>query len=419
MTETSKVSVKRLKELGGRDASVLEHSSLRVVIDDTGGMIPELSLKRGKGHLNAHWLPWFRSNCGKPYSEAEDGAFWKGSLLYHIAGNFPCIPNFGPGNSIDGFEMPPHGWTANLPWVFRSSGVDEETGLSWALSTMESPEKAMPLSFRKIDALQSGQEIHYSSIEINNPCEKDLEISAAWHNTLGAPFLAEGCRISGAASAWATMPLGSEFDTTTRLPPAAEFSSLSEVPLSAGGKVDLSRVPGPIGYTDLVTGSIASPVSLGWSSLINPALKVAYICFFPGPAAASDDDFIFRFNNHWMQYGGRPYTPWAAYEGGTDLTYCLGTENSTSAYSLGLEFAREKGKLLDAPTTVIIPARSQKVIRYGTLFAPYDGTVLDDGIVSLEAEEGALVGSGKHGYWRFTADPSFAVLKGLEKKAGK
>jgi len=418
MAETNKVLVKRVVEFGGRDATVLEHNGMRVMIDDIGGMIPELSLIRGKQRLNAHWSPWFRSSSGRPYSKNEHGAFWKSNFLYHLAGNFPCIPNFGGDHVVDGVDMPAHGWTANLAWRFCSSGTDEETGAGWALSAMESPSAAMPLSFKNIDALIPGHNVHYSSISVKNNGSADLEICAGWHNTVGAPFLAEGCRISGAASAWATVPRGGEFDNTTRLALDAEFSSLAEAPLGAGGKTDISRVPGPIGYTDFAVGRIDSSVSLGWSSLVNPALKAAYLCFFPGPASAAEDDIVFRFNDLWMQYGGRNFSPWAPYEGGTDLTYCFGTENSISAYAMGLEYARQAGKLLGAPATVIIPGGKQKVIRYGTLFAPYDGSALDNGINSVEAESGTVTGGSSAGRCRFAADTNFTVLKGLEKRVG-
>jgi hypothetical protein len=386
------------------------------MIDDIGGMIPELSLGRGKQRLNAHWLPWFRSSSGRPYSENEHGAFWKAQLLYHLAGNFPCIPNFGGGHVVDGVDMPAHGWTANLSWHFCSGGADEETGAGWALSTMESSSAAMPLSFRKIDALIPEQNVHYTSISVKNNGNADLEICAGWHNTVGAPFLSEGCRISGAASAWATAPKGSEFDSTTRLAIAAEFPSLAEAPLGAGGKVYISLVPGPIGYSDFAVGRIDSAVSLGWSSVVNPALKAAYLCFFPGPASAAEDDIIFRFNDLWMQYGGRSFTPWAPYEDGTDLTYCLGTENSISAYAMGLEYARQIGKIVGAPATVIIPGGKQKVIRYGTLFAPYEGSTLDNGISFVEVESGIVAGGGSANRCHFAADTGFTVLKGLEKR---
>jgi hypothetical protein len=416
MAEISKTNVLRLIELGNRDATVLEHDSLRVVVDDLGGMIPELSSIQKERRINAHWLPWFRSNSGKPYRDAEDGAFWKANLLYNVAGSFPCSPSFGPGHIVDGVNMPPHGWTANLLWRFCKSGVDETTGAGWALSTLESPDAAMPLSYRKLDLLVPEQGVHYISLSVKNRGNSGLEICSAWHNTVGAPFLTEGCRISAAADAWITAPPGSEFDPTTRLIPGTEFPALNAAPLDKGGKTDLSRTPGPLGYTDYVAGRIAGGVPLGWSSVVNPQLKMAYICFFTGPAAAGGDDIILRFNNLWMQYGGRPFTPWALYEGGTDLTYCLGTENSIAAFAQGLDYARQVKKVLDTPATFIVPAGEERTLRYGVLFGPYEKTVLDEGVVSLEGEASALVCKGKTGYWRYPADPAFKVLKELEKK---
>jgi hypothetical protein len=407
-----KLSVMRITEIGEREATVLEHDSIRVLIDDIGGMVPEFSSLQGTGHINAHWTPWFRGNTKKEFNDADHGAFWKGNLLYQIAGNFPCLPNFGPGHIIDGVNMPPHGWTANLKWTFRGNGMDEETGAAWALSTMNSPDKGMPLDFKKIDVIIPDHRVHYTSLSVKNRGDADIEITAAWHNTVGAPFLQPGCRISAAAAAWTTVAPGGEFDTTTRLALGADFSSLDQAPLSRGGKVDVSLVPAPIGYTDMAVGAIPASAALGWSALVNPVQKMAYICFFPGPAAAAAEDITLRFNDLWMQYGGRPFTPWAPYEGGTDITYCLGTENSISAYAYGLEYARRTKQLLGAPTTVVIPARGEKILRYGTLFSPYENG-LDEGIRSITAEASALVCSGAKGSCRFTADGNFSLLKGI------
>ena len=418
MNDTGKIKVSRITELGNREATLLESNNLHVVIDDQGGMIPELSAStnndgNGAPVLNAHWLPWFRSNSGKPYSENETGSFWKANLLYHLAGSFPCLPNFGPGHIIDGISMPPHGWTANLPWKFLKNGFHE--GAGWALSALDSPESAMPLSFRKIDALVPGQNVHYISIAVKNNGAADLEICAGWHNTLGAPFLAEGARLSTCAEAWITAPKGSEFDDTSRFVPGAEFPTLKEAPLLKGGKADISIIPGPIGFTDFAAGRVPAGAALGWSSLVNPGLKMAYICFFSGPGAAGQDDIVLRFNDLWMQYGGRRFTPWALYSGGTDISYCLGTENSAAAFAQGLEYSRQAGKVLDAPVTVRIPAGKEKFLRYGALFAPYGEDVLDGGINKLEGEPDALICLAKGGRWSFAADPAFGVLKTLEK----
>ncbi|MCL2834297.1 MAG: hypothetical protein FWD78_14085 [Treponema sp.] len=421
MEKNRKTTISRLKEIGNRDATVLENTKFRVMIDDQGSMIPELSVipgngLRGSGRLNAHWLPWFRGNSGRPYNETKDSGFWKAGLLYNITGNFPCIPNFGPGLVINGIEIPAHGWTANSLWKFNSGGADDETGAAWAYSVLDSPDRAMPLSFKKIDAILPEQNIHYVSIKVSNNGETGQEICAGWHNTLGAPFLAEGCRITAAATAWTTAPAGSEFEPTARLAVGAEFDSLKKAPLIAGGTEDISQVPGPTGFTDLACGRIGEEIQLGWSSVVNPSLKTVYISFFPGPAAQTDDDIILRFTNLWMQYGGRSFTPWAAYDGGADLTYCLGCENALSAWAQGLEFSRGIKKLMGAPTTVIIPAGKSKTVRYGCLFAPYEGPSLNNGVLTIDAENNTLVGGGSGGCWRFNADPFFTVLKTLEKK---
>jgi hypothetical protein len=240
---------------------------------------------------------------------------------------------------------------------------------------------------------------------------------------VGAPFLQAGCRYSGAANRWTTPAAGGEFDPTTRLALGKEFPSLDKAPLAKGGVVDISVVPGPLGYTDFACGAVPASAKLGWSALVNPASKLAYICFFTGQAAAGPEDLILRFNELWMQYGGRPFTPWAAYEGGTDTTYCLGTENAISAYAYGLAYSRKAKTLLGAPTTVIIPAHGERILRHGTLFAPYE-SALDVGIRAIEATDSKLVcagnfvagGTGSGGSWSFSADPSFKVLKKLEAK---
>ncbi|MDR1106475.1 MAG: hypothetical protein LBL44_08975 [Treponema sp.] len=407
----------RVTELGGREATLLENGMLRVMIDDQGGMIPELSAVRGRSRVNAHWLPWFRSNSGKPFGAAEE-KFWKAGLLYDIAGNFPCAPSFGPGGNGGGVEIPVHGWTANRLWRFVTGGTDGESGAAFAVSEMESPEGSMPLSFKKTDAVVPGESVHYASLEITNRGKIDLEICCGWHNTLGAPFLQPGCRISGAAGRWSTPPKGGEFDETTRLVLDAEFASLAEAPLAGGGKADLSLVPGPTGYTDFACGVIPASAHLGWSSLVNPALGLAYVCFFPGKAAAAEDDIVLRFNDLWMQYGGRNFTPWAPCEGGTDLAYCLGTENAAAAFAYGLEYSRERGEVLGAPAVVIIPAGKSRTLRYGTLFAPYGEKILDGGIAAVEGGDGILACGGKGGTARFGADGEFRVLKKIERRTG-
>jgi hypothetical protein len=88
-----------------------------------------------------------------------------------------------------------------------------------------------------------------------------------------------------------------------------------------------------------------------------------------------------------------------------------------SALAGGLEYARQTGELLENPVTVTIPPHEGRTLRYGSLFAPYENNILDDGITAVEAEDNTLV-CIKSGSWNFPADPSFSLLKKLEKNAG-
>lgn len=405
----------RVMDTGNRDSSILENGILRVMINDKGGMVPELSARYGNGYLNAHWIPDFRSNSGARFDPKKHGDFWKADLLYSIAGNFPCSPNFGPGNETAGVAHPPHGWAANLQWRYENEGIDEETGAAWASSTMKSPDARLPLRYRKLDLVVPGHPAHYTSMLIENAGTALAEINVGWHNTVGSPFLETGCRVSVCAESFATAPQGGEFDATGRLAIGAEFRSLAKAPLRTGKRCDLRTVPGMIGYTDFVTGPVPAAARVGWSAVVNPRLALVYLCWFPGPAAAEKDEIALSFNDLWMQYGGRSYTPWAAYDGGTDRSFCLGTENAVGAFANGLSYATKTRRLLGAPTTLLIPPRSSRRLRYATLFAPYASGALDEGVSTVHQEKNRLVveGNGKKAV-KPTVDADFSLLRQLE-----
>jgi hypothetical protein len=420
MTVKDRASVQRIVEAGGRNATALETGLIRVVIDDEGGMVPEFSALQDKRALNAHWIPQFRANSGEAWNEKLHSAYWKSRSLYNMAGSFPCLPNFGGAHFVEKETMPAQGWTVSDCWQHEGMGVNEEEagGAAWAVSKLSRAGCGLDLSFTKIDAVIPGSPIHYTSIRVKNNDDKPAVINAAWHSTIGAPFLQAGCRISACATRWVTPPPGGAWDETGRLALGTEFASLYKAPLALGGRCDISTVPGLIGHTDFAAGAVPDRATLGWFSVVNTAQKLVYLNFFTGPAAAAEDDIVIAFNNLWMQYGGRSYTPWSLYDGGTDQSFCLGLVDSVSALAGGLEYARQTGELLENPTTVTIPAHEERTLRCGSLFAPYENNILDDGITAVEAEDNALV-CIKSGTWNFPADPAFSLLKKLEKNVDR
>ncbi len=403
----------------GRNAVVLSNRSVRAVIDDVGGMVPEFSIRREKGTVNAHWIPQFRMNLDTSWSDDRHTGYWKGKLLSLIAGDFPCAPNFGPDCVVDGVSIPAHGWTAQESWKLTESGLLDSGEAAYARFSLRSPDGRMPLMFEKVDLVRSGHAAYYSAMTIGNDGSLPIAINIARHNTLGSPFLETGCRISMSAKEYMAAPSGTEFDATRRLAQGAQFDDLRCAPCRDGTTADLSVVPGMIGFTDLITGPVPLSADLGWLCVVNSALKLAYLTFFPGPKGLPKDELGLSFNDLWMQYGGRHFTPWALHEGGLDRTFCLGTENSRGAFANGLAYSREHPELLGSPTLATIPAHNSRTFYYGTALLELDADLAAEGVVDVQAEEDAIVLKGPRTAQRVPLDSSFDALRRTVRRIGE
>jgi hypothetical protein len=409
------IEARRVEYMGKR-AVLLANDEIRTLVEAKGGMVPEFGVRRGSAVVNAHWIPDFRDNSGTPYSPEVHGPYWKVNLLRILAGDFPCSPSFGGPFEVDGLDVPPHGWTANDDWTIDGVGLDEQSRAAWTRSSMKSPAPSMPLTWVKYDFLFAGEAAYYSFIRVENSGTKPITVNLVRHNTVGAPFLAPGCRISLSADRFQAAPKGTEFDPTGRLAQGVDFESLAAAPLRAGGTADIREVPGMTGYSDFVMGAIPTKRALGFSCLVNPFLKLGYIAFFPGLVGLPEGEIAISFNQLWLQYGGRPFTPWALEEGGADRTFCLGTENGTSSYNLGLGYARANPKLLGRDTLVEIPAKGARTLAYGTAMVPIDDALVREGVEGMEAEPGNLVLKGSRSSQKVKMGADFQAARALVAK---
>ncbi|QEN08357.1 hypothetical protein EXM22_10290 [Oceanispirochaeta crateris] len=373
---------RKIKEAGNREAVYMNNGKIRVVIDANKGMIPELSTQYKKGWINSHWQPWFRANSPEPWNGTKHSSFWKIPLLYDISGNFPCAPNFGPDNVVNEYNIPPHGFTAFEQWD-QGDPYKSEKSITFT-STLK--EGLHPFRYKKTDLLLKNHSILYTRLDIQNTGKNNEPYNCGWHNTVGPPFLESACLIDNNAQKYSVPAAGTEFDNTGHLKFGAETDSLKEVPLREGGTIDIRKVPGINGYTDFICGAVPPECELGWASIINPRLKLIYLSFFKGPAVVKKDEIPLYFYDLWMNYGGRPYTPWAAVDGLTDQTFCLGSENVTGYYANGLNEAIKHPKLLGYPTYLDLKPSEKKSLYYGTLFQEYEGDIFDDGIFSVKGE---------------------------------
>ncbi|HET6438924.1 MAG TPA: hypothetical protein VFG59_12730 [Anaeromyxobacter sp.] len=408
---------KRVEYMGKR-AVVLANENVVTILEATGGMVPVFGARRGASVLNAHWIPDFRDASGTPYDEAVHGPYWKVKLLHHIAGDFPCVPSFGGACVVDGVEQPVHGWGANEEWAAEAVEVEPSSGAAFARSVLRCPSPAgMPLRFEKLDFLLPGEPAYYSFIRVQNSGDRPISINLVRHNTAGAPFLAPGCRLSVSADRFMAAPTGTEFDPTGRLAQGGEFRSLSKAPLRGGGTVDLRELPGMIGHSDFVMGAVPEKAALGWSCVVNPRLKLAYVCFFPGLPGLPEEEVAGSFNELWLQHGGRVGAPWSLYEGGFDRVYCLGTENGTSSFNLGLGYARQNPVLLGRPTIFEVPAHGSRTFAYGTAMVAVDKLGRED-VQAIEPEKGAMVLKGKKASQRVPVGADFARARELVSRLG-
>lgn len=404
----------RIKENAGRPSTLLENGIVRVLINDKGGMTPEFSIKTEAGYLNTHWVPYFRANSTEPYSEEKHADFWETELLYSISGAFPCSPSFGPQHFDNSIWLPTHGWAANSLWKHQKSGTDRKNRAAYAVATMDAPEEKFPLAMKKVDLVIESQPVYYTSLRMYNNGDEPLEVNIGYHNTVGSPFLQTGCIISLCADRFATPPLGGEFDETGRLAIGAEFESLKKAPLRDGTFADISVIPSMNGYSDFVCGRIPMDIKTGWSSVANPEAKLAYVCFFNGERNVAEDEIALHFNDLWLQFGGRNFTPWASYKGAPDCTFCLATENAIGAYATGLHNAKVVKRVLDTPTTFFIDPHSSKVLYYATALVKYENGVLDDGVTDVRIEGSKLVMSGALSEVTLDADVTFKALHSID-----
>lgn len=415
---SGEITAERKKDLRGRDISILTNRYVRAAINDIGAMTPELSFRRGAGRINTHWIPRFRPVSGERFDPEIHSAVWPAELLYEAAGSFPCLPNFGPQCEAYGVALRTGGVTAVAEWQIESIGVHDGRAAYLKSRLDGGREKSLPLLYTKYDFLIEDHPVHYTVLDVRNTGSEPYSINAAWHNTVGPPFLSAGCLIDTAAEVFATQPGADTAGETapiagveaSRTAPGAKFENLDNVPLRGGAVADLRVVPGMIGYSDMICGAMPAAADVAWSSVTNPHLKLSYVTFFRGASTCGQDEVSLNFVNFWMQYGGRPYTPWAAYEGGTDLCFALGVENATGAFVNGLAASLECREVLGRPTTVAIGPGENKRLFYGTALFAYDDSVLDNGIARIVPAENGLAVTGRSGEQTFVR-----IDRGFEK----
>ncbi len=204
-----------------------------------------------------------------------------------------CFPNGGPGFVYRGAALPFHGELWPASWHVEIT-EDTPERVSVALQ-VETPR--MPFRVEKRLTLESGRAVLTIDESITNLSTTPVEYMWGHHPSFGPPFLDETCRIDlpatiGSTARAAPLPTSTlQFDATFDWPHA---------PLSAGGSLDLSAVPGP----DAARSEWAclSGLREGWYGITSSRRRVGFGLHW--------DVRVFPFVWYWQVWGGEPDYPW-------------------------------------------------------------------------------------------------------------
>ena len=201
-----------------------------------------------------------------------------------LSGDFFCAP-FGVS---DVETAPAHGWTANSAWSV-SHQADGEVCLSLDRTVLGA-------RIRKRLRLTSDAPLLYQTHWIDGG---DGGLPVAHHPMVR---LTGTGRLSTSPKQTALTPAAPLEPGRHRLAYPAEQADLTRFPATAGGTVDLTRLPIADRHEDFVTLIEAPGASLGWTAVVRDA-EDDIVFFLKDPS-------VLPVTMLWHSNGGRDYRPW-------------------------------------------------------------------------------------------------------------
>ena len=352
------------EEIHGATSVTVSNSSVTASVTLTGAHVaPVVFTAAGATAAPYSLAPW------QP-AEISD----IGPLLDVLRGDFFCLPF---GTQPDG---PDHGEPASGEWVVCASS---EHAVTLHLDAGDSGG-----SFDKTVSIRDWQTVLYQEITIRNVVGA---FNYGTHPILDFSGQATAsARISTSPMRWSSVYPGVFSDPangeTQVLRPGAMFDSLTAIPLEAGGALDVSRYPTPVGHEDLVmmvNDPDAGPI--GWS-----------VAVFDGFVWFSLKDITsFPATLLWISNGGRTQPPWSG-----RFTGRMGIEDVYSHFHDGLLAARSRPLFdLGISTARVFDAATPVSLRtvQGVAFTPdgfgrVAGIAMDvPGCITLTDEVGTAI----------------------------
>ncbi len=371
------MDIRRLKLFNSRNAAMLTNDLVQLIIEDQGGMVLEFSTKIAQGgRINPHAIPSYRGTGSSVYSD-ENSEFWQNNpTLYQQAGSYIVFP-----------QEDEHSTAASY-WMVEQYGTDPEFGGVWLTSRMRNRLKGWQV--RKLDLLLPNQPVHYTAYYFTNNSPEPLDAIIQSRTLLGSPFLEQGCVVNTNAESFESFPIP---NTKSRIP-EGHFNDWRKVQTKESGVIDFTEIPLPTNTVDFIKATVNTKNSLGYTSMINPRMQMAYLTFFP-TAPTEEDELVFNHTSFLYQFSGFDQTPYALYAGGLDQNYTV-----------------ELGEELQ---TTIEPHQT-KMLFHARAFAPYDNARLGGNFHILEQIPDGIMLKRTKTTAIIPADSSFSAIRALAKR---
>jgi len=222
------------------------------------------------------------------------------------------VPNGGEECVIDGVTWSYHGEAALLPWQVVEAGP--------ARAVLELDLLSVPLRLRRAVALE-GRVLRLEE-SLSNESDVELEVMWSHHPAFGAPFLEADCVLA----AGCRKVLADDRAPGTLLAPASEHD-WPVVTTRDGGRLDLSRLPGPDEPRAVL--AYLADFAEGWFAITNQRQQLGVALRWP----------LETFPHAWLWQEVRSGASWPWYR----RAYVVAVEPASTIPAQGFAVARSKG----------------------------------------------------------------------------
>lgn len=364
--------MKRVSILG-QPSWAIGSSHVYAALTCLGGHLGPVSFRVGKHGLAPGAIaPWATERLSKDIP----------AMLRVLRGDFFCMPFGGNETPWKKEKYPPHGETANEPWVRISSETHEE-GSFLHVRMRTHVRKG---SVDKLIVLKTGHSAVYCQHIIRG---MRGPMNFGHHAMLKFPAYEGSGRISTSPFVYGQVFPGN-FENPAEggyssLLPGAEFKELREVPLERGGFSDLSYYPTCWGYEDLVQIAADPQSDFAWTAVTFPKDRCVWF--------ALKDPRVLASTILWLSQGGRHYPPWNGRHRNV-----LGLEEVTSYFHQGLAESAVENPLSKRgiPTSLMLSPTQPLVVNYIMAMAGIPSGFDRVKTISLEQDSAILLSdSGK------------------------